>query len=58
MVLKLEEGEKTKSSKAITLVKAIRDALAEEMRRDPRVVILGEDVGRRGGVFLATEGLI
>lgn len=58
MVLKLEEGEKAKSSKAITLVKAIRDALAEEMRRDPRVIILGEDVGRRGGVFLATEGLI
>ncbi len=58
MVFKLEEGEKPKSAKAITLVKAIRDALAEEMRRDYRVVVLGEDVGKRGGVFLATEGLI
>ncbi|MCS7245247.1 MAG: alpha-ketoacid dehydrogenase subunit beta [candidate division WOR-3 bacterium] len=58
MVFKLEEGEKAKSAKAITIVKAIREALAEEMRRDSRVVILGEDVGKRGGVFLATEGLI
>ncbi|MEO0202281.1 MAG: alpha-ketoacid dehydrogenase subunit beta [candidate division WOR-3 bacterium] len=58
MVFKLEEGEKPKSTKAITIVKAIRDALAEEMRRDERVIILGEDVGKRGGVFLSTEGLI
>lgn len=40
-----------------TLVQAVRDALAEEMRRDDRVCILGEDVGRNGGVFKATEGL-
>nr|WBU15327.1 2-oxoisovalerate dehydrogenase subunit beta [uncultured bacterium] len=41
-----------------TLIEAIRDALAEEMRRDPTVIVLGEDVGYRGGVFRATEGLI
>lgn len=41
----------------VTLVQAINMALDEELRRDERVLILGEDVGRRGGVFLATEGL-
>src|SRR5256714_11627201 len=39
------------------LVEAVRDALYEEMERDDRVCILGEDVGRKGGVFKATEGL-
>ena len=41
----------------MTLLQAVTSALKEEMRRDDRVVVLGEDVGRRGGVFLATEGL-
>jgi 2-oxoisovalerate dehydrogenase E1 component beta subunit len=41
-----------------TVIEAIREAMREEMRRDPRVIILGEDVGRRGGVFLATEGFL
>jgi 2-oxoisovalerate dehydrogenase E1 component beta subunit len=40
-----------------TLIEGIREALDEEMARDERVWILGEDVGRKGGVFLATEGL-
>jgi len=39
------------------MVEAIRDALAEEMRRDDTVVLLGEDVGRKGGVFKASVGL-
>jgi 2-oxoisovalerate dehydrogenase E1 component beta subunit len=39
------------------LVQAVRDALQEEMERDDRVCVLGEDVGRKGGVFKATEGL-
>ncbi len=43
---------------AMTMVQAINNALREEMRRDERVVILGEDVGRNGGVFRCTEGLI
>lgn len=42
----------------MTMVQAINNALREEMRRDERVVILGEDVGRNGGVFRCTEGLI
>ena len=41
----------------MTLVQAIRDALSVEMDRNPRVVLLGEDIGRNGGVFRATEGL-
>lgn len=40
------------------LIDGIREALLEEMRRDPSVLLLGEDVGVRGGVFRASEGLI
>src|SRR5437879_1595526 len=39
------------------LVQAVRDALFEEMERDDRVCVLGQDVGLKGGVFKATEGL-
>jgi 2-oxoisovalerate dehydrogenase E1 component beta subunit len=42
----------------LRLIDAIRSAMQEEMRRDPRVVVLGEDVGPKGGVFGATEGLL
>ena len=42
----------------MTMVQAVNNALREEMRRDDRVVILGEDVGRNGGVFRCTEGII
>ena len=40
-----------------TLIEGVRQALDEEMARDERVWVLGEDVGKKGGVFLATEGL-
>ena len=40
-----------------TMIEAIREAMAEEMRRDERVIVLGEDVGVAGGVFGATQGL-
>jgi len=40
-----------------TFIEAIRDTLGEEMRRDPSTIVLGEDVGKKGGVFLATDGL-
>jgi 2-oxoisovalerate dehydrogenase E1 component beta subunit len=40
-----------------TMIEAVRDALAEEMRRDPSIIVMGEDVGE-GGVFRATEGLL
>src|SRR3954464_8310252 len=39
------------------IIQAVNDALRIEMRRDPRVVVLGEDVGRFGGVFRATVDL-
>ena len=41
----------------MNLLEAVRDALRVEMRRDPRVIVMGEDVGRFGGVFRATDGL-
>jgi len=42
----------------MTVIEAVREAMREEMRRDASVFILGEDVGRRGGVFLPTQGFI
>ena len=42
---------------AITLIEAITQALAYEMRHDETVLVLGEDVGINGGVFRATAGL-
>jgi len=41
----------------LNMVEAINLALREEMERDNRVVVLGEDVGREGGVFRVTDGL-
>lgn len=42
----------------ITYLEAIRLAMGEEMRRDERVFLLGEDVGIKGGVFQASQGLL
>jgi len=42
----------------ITLAEALNQTLKEQMRKDDRIVVLGEDIGKRGGVFLITEGLI
>ena len=39
-----------------TIIEAIRDGLREEMERDERVFVMGEDVGPRGGVFGVTDG--
>src|SRR3712207_5879437 len=47
------EGASQKS-----LVEAIHDTLLEEMRANDRIVVLGEDVGRRGGVFRVTAGFL
>lgn len=41
----------------MNMVQAINDALRVEMRRDDRIVIMGEDVGKVGGVFRVTQGL-
>lgn len=42
----------------VTYIEAIRQALDEEMARDPSVVLIGEDIGVYGGAFKATEGLL
>jgi 2-oxoisovalerate dehydrogenase E1 component beta subunit len=44
-------------SHELSYLDAIREALAEEMRRDPKVFVLGEDVGAYGGAFGVTQGL-
>jgi len=46
------------STSDLTMVEAINETLHAEMARDDRVVLLGEDVARNGGVFRATEGLL
>jgi 2-oxoisovalerate dehydrogenase E1 component beta subunit len=42
----------------LTLLDAIQQALDEELARDERVILLGQDIGARGGVFRATQGLL
>jgi 2-oxoisovalerate dehydrogenase E1 component beta subunit len=44
--------------KEISYLEAIREALFEEMRRDPKVFVLGEDVGPYGGAFGITQGMV
>ena len=51
------DGAKTEVAN-LALIEAINLALRSEMRRDPDVVMLGEDIGRNGGVFRATVGLL
>lgn len=41
----------------MTMIQAITDAMRVELKRDPKVLVFGEDVGKNGGVFRATEGL-
>ena len=41
----------------LTIREAIREALAEEMARNPMVFLMGEDIGRPGGIFMVTAGL-
>jgi len=43
--------------KKVTFIEAITEAMAEEMERDERVFLIGEDIGLYGGVFKATKGL-
>ncbi|GAA0507959.1 alpha-ketoacid dehydrogenase subunit beta [Deinococcus depolymerans] len=45
------------ATRTINLIQAVTETIAEEMERDSRVVLFGEDVGARGGVFMATAGL-
>ena len=45
-------------SRELSFAESIKEALAQEMERDPHVFVLGEDVGKIGGIFAATRGLI
>ena len=51
-------GASGSSVRELTFGEAIREALAEEMRRDPRVVLLGEDVAEAGTPFKVLKGLV
>ena len=42
----------------MTLIEAVRETLRAEMRRDSDIFMMGEDIGPRGGVFLASEGFV
>lgn len=44
-------------SRKITMIQAINEVLDQKLAEDPRVMLLGEDIGRNGGVFRATDGL-
>ncbi len=45
-------------TRELTYSQALREALTEEMTRDPNILLLGEDIGVYGGVFKVTEGLL
>lgn len=45
-------------TRRLTMAQAISEATAQEMARDPRVFVMGEDVGKYGGIFSATTGLL
>ncbi len=42
----------------VTFIEALRTTLEEEMRRDPSLMLIGEDIGRYGGIFGVTKGLL
>src|SRR5512136_2799375 len=52
----LEERRRTVPE--LTFVEAIRATMEAEMRRDPSLMLIGEDIGRYGGIFGATKGLL
>ncbi|MDZ7702403.1 MAG: alpha-ketoacid dehydrogenase subunit beta [Halobacteriales archaeon] len=53
----MSQATETEATQDLTLVQAVRDGLRDELARDDDVLVMGEDVGRNGGVFRATEGL-
>src|SRR5947207_1187558 len=53
----LRSAQDDTGARELTYLEAIRDALQYEMRRDPRVLVMGEDVGVFGGAFKVTQGL-
>jgi 2-oxoisovalerate dehydrogenase E1 component len=56
--LPAEPGPAHPSARELSMTEAINEALAQEMARDPAVFMLGEDIGRIGGIFGCTRGLL
>jgi acetoin:2,6-dichlorophenolindophenol oxidoreductase subunit beta len=54
----ITDDASTETEETISYARAINQALAEEMRRDDRVWMMGQDIGRMGGVFGVTRGLL
>ena len=50
--------ERAVGERQLTMAEAVREALAEEMRRDPRVFVMGEDVAEAGTPFKVLRGLV
>ena len=50
-------GEPDPGARTLSYIEAVREALDQELARDPSVFIMGEDVGKIGGLFAATKGL-
>ncbi len=57
MTTKPEHVRLTEQGKPVTFLEAIREGIWEEMERDERVFVMGEDVGAFGGAFKMTEGM-
>jgi 2-oxoisovalerate dehydrogenase E1 component beta subunit len=53
-----EHVRQTEEGRPVTMLEAIREALWEELERDPAVFIIGEDIGAYGGAFKVTEGFL
>jgi hypothetical protein len=52
-----EHVRQTEEGKPVTFLEAIREGIWEEMERDERVFLMGEDIGSYGGAFKVTEGM-
>ena len=53
-----DNGGGTSGPRELTYLEAVREALTQEMRRDPAVFLLGEDIGVYGGAFGVTWGML
>ena len=53
-----EPGHASGNGRSLSFVEALNEAMHQEMESDPRVIVMGEDVGATGGIFGATKGLL
>ncbi len=52
-----EPGESKANGRSLTYTEALREAISQQMEQDPSVFVIGEDVGKTGGIFGVTRGL-